>query len=87
MPGIVELKKLTTGVKLVRRNSSKSITNIYSFGSGKRQLLLDNTRKFDTIDEVNHYVVLKVTIHTLFMHYLIVFSLLLMDTSEERYVL
>ena len=58
-PDIVELKKLTTGVKLVRRNSSKSITNIYAFGSGNRLILLDNMRKFDTIVEVIHYAVLK----------------------------
>jgi hypothetical protein len=52
-----------------------------------RLILLDNTRKFDTIVEVNHFVVLMVTIHTRFMRYLIVFSLLLIDTSKERYAL
>jgi hypothetical protein len=52
-PEIVELIKFTTGVKLVRRNSSKSITNIYALGSRMRPILLDNTRKFDTIVEVS----------------------------------
>jgi hypothetical protein len=84
-PEIVELQKLTTGVNLVRRNSSNSITDIYAFGSGNRLILLDNMRKFDTIVEVNHYSVLMVTIHIIFMFYLIVFSLLLIDTSKERY--
>jgi len=81
VPEIVELQKLTTGVNLVRRNSSKSITNIYSFGSGKRLILLDNTRKFDTIAEVNHQAVLMVTIHIIFMQYFIAFSLPLRDTK------
>jgi hypothetical protein len=86
-PHIAELKKLTTGVKPVRWNSSKSTTNICGFGSGKRLFLLDKWRKFDTITEVNRYAVLMVTIHTIFMHYLIVLSLLLLDTSKERYAL
>ena len=81
MPEIVELQKLTTGVNLVRRNLSKSITNIYSFGSGKGLILLDNTRKFDTIAEVNHQAVLMVTIHIIFMQYFIAFSLPLRDTK------
>jgi hypothetical protein len=34
-PDMVELKKFTKGVKRVRRNSSKSTTKIYGFGSGK----------------------------------------------------
>ncbi len=60
-PAIVELKKLTLGVKLVRKNTSKSTTNIRAFGSGKR--------------------LLKVTIHIIFMHYLIVLPLLLLNTN------
>ena len=86
-PDIVELKKLITGVKRVRRNSSKSTTNICTFGSGKRLFLLDKMGKFDTIAEVNRYTVLKVTIHIIFMHYLIVLPLLMLDTSNERYAL
>jgi len=35
VPEIVELQKLTTGVKLMRRNSSKSTTSTYTFGRGK----------------------------------------------------
>jgi hypothetical protein len=86
-PEIVELQKLTTGVNIVRRNSSKSITNIYAFGSGNRLILLDNMRKFDTIAEVNLYSIPMVTVHTLYMSYLIVFALLLINTSRERYSL
>jgi len=48
-PEIVELLKLTTGVNLMRRNSSKPITKICTFGSGKKLLLLDKMGKFDTI--------------------------------------
>ena len=58
-PAIVELKKLTLGVKLVRKNTSKSTTNIRAFGSGKRLFLLDKMRKFDTIAEINRYTILK----------------------------
>jgi hypothetical protein len=57
-PDVIELKKLTTGVEFVRRNSSKSITNIYAFGSGKRLICLDKVRMFATIAEVNHYAIL-----------------------------
>ena len=46
---IVELKKLALGVKLVRKNTSKSTTNTCAFGSGKRLFLLDKMGKFDTI--------------------------------------
>ena len=53
-PDIVELKKLTMGVQLVRKNSSKSTTNISAVGRGKRLFLLDKMRKFDIIVEVNH---------------------------------
>ena len=49
--------------------------------------LLDKMRKFDTIAEGNHYTILKVTIHIIFMHYLIVLPLFLLDTSKERYAL
>ena len=87
MLGIVELKKLTLGVKRVRKNSSKSTTNIRAFGSGKRLFLLDKMRKFDTIAEINRYTILKVTIHIIFMHYLIVLPLLLLNTNKERYAL
>jgi len=83
-PEIIELQKLTTGVNIVRRNSSKSIINIYAFGSGKRLFLLDKMGKFDTIAEIKHQAVLMVTIHIIFMHFFIVFSLHLRDTREER---
>ena len=86
-PDIVELKKLTLGVKRVRRNSSKSTTNICAFGSGSETVLLDKMRKFDTIAEINRYGVLMGTIHIIFMLYLIVISLLMLDTSIERYAL
>jgi len=43
--------------------------------------------KFDTIAEVNRYAVLMGTIHIIFMRYLIVISLLMLDTSKERYAL
>src|SRR6266566_9858829 len=86
-PDIVELKKLITGVKRVRRNSSKSTTKICTFGSGSKTVLLDKMRKFDTIAEVNRYAVLMGTIHIIFMRYLIVISLLMLDTSNERYAL
>jgi len=68
----------------VRRNSSKSIINIYAFGSGKRLFLFDKMEKFDTIADIKHRAVLMVTIHIIFMYFFIVFSLLLRDTSEER---
>jgi hypothetical protein len=42
---IVELKKLALGVKLVRKNTSKSTTKICAFGSGKRLFLLDKNEK------------------------------------------
>jgi len=87
VPGIVKLKKLATGVNLVKWNSPKSITKICTFGSGKRLFLLDKMGKFDTIAEVNHYAALMVTIHIVFMQYLIACSSLLIDTSEERYAL
>ena len=48
---------------------------------------MDKMRKFDTIAEINCYTVLKVTIHIIFMHYIIVFPLLMIDTSKERYSL
>ena len=48
---------------------------------------MDKMRKFDTIAEVNRYVVLMVTIHIILMRYLIVISLLMLDTSKERYAL
>ena len=84
----VELKKFTTGVKRVRRNSSKSTTKICGFRSGQQEtVLLDKMRKFDTIAEVNRYVVLMVTIHIIFMHYLIVLPLLLLNTNKVRYAL
>jgi len=84
----VELKKFTTGVKRVRRNSSKSTTKICGFRSGQQEtVLLDKMRKFDTIAEVNRYVVLMVTIHIIVMRYLIVLPLLLLNTSKERYAL
>jgi len=86
-PDIVELKKLTTGVQLVRKNSSKSTTNICAFGSGSETVLLDKMRKFDTIAEINRDGVLMGTIHIIFMLYLIVISLLMLDTSIERYAL
>ena len=86
-PDIVELKKLTLGVKRVRRNSSKSTTNICAFGNGSETVLLDKMRKFDTIAEINRYGVLMVTIHIIFMRYLIVISLLMLDTSKEKYAL
>jgi len=44
-------------------------------------------RKFDTIAEINRYGVLMVTIHIIFMRYLIVISLLMLDTSKEKYAL
>ena len=87
-PDIVELKKLTLGVKRVRRNSSKSTTKICGFRSGQQEtVLLDKMRKFATIAEVNRYVVLMVTIHIIFMRCLIVISLLMLDTSKEKYAL
>jgi len=87
VPEIVGLQKLTTGVNLVRRNSTKSITKICTFRSGKRLFLLDKMGKFDIIAEVNQQAVLMVTIHIIFMQYHIAFSSVLIDTSEERYVL
>jgi len=48
---------------------------------------LDKMRKFDTIAEVNRYVVLMVTIHIIVMRYLIVLPLLLLNTNKERYAL
>jgi len=48
---------------------------------------LDKMGKFDTIAEVNRYAVLMVTIHIIFMRCLIVISLLMLDTSKEKYAL